>query len=196
MRSTWKIAASVSVLLTLLFVIVAVCVHFWFKSEGVQTLGNDIHAELSGKCYIIDPETKEIVDETNVRVQGSTTVREKYSDEIPFEGELIVAGYQNVADGVIRKTMSATKGQYGYWEISHIESCTHRKTENGITKDEEHICDYTYVYYLKPEFDDQVVVRIDSFENGALYAVRADTEQEALVRFDEFASVCLRHMET
>lgn len=182
MKKKWLIFGVVALVLALIGG--AVIVHFWFESDGVRTLGNDIHAELSGKCYIIDPETGEITDETTIYISGSSS----YSDSSIFEGDLTVVGYQNTATGTIEKTMGVEQGDQGYWLIHYLESCTHRETVDGITKDVEHLCDYQYIYYLTPGVHDQVIVRIEPWDGDPLYAVLADTQTEALHRYEAFAS--------
>ena len=176
-----KIVISVVGCILILIAVVAI-LHFWFRSEGIQVLGDDIHAEISGKCFIIDPEKSEVLDETMVYVNGSTM----RLDATLFEGELSVVGYQNTADGTMESTMGVEQRDGGYWLISHIQSCTHRENIDGITKDVEHICKYQYVYYLNPEFEDQVIVRIETVDDDPVYAVLAGSEEEALSRLDYF----------
>ena len=59
--------------------------------------------------------------------------------------------------------------------------------ENGVTKDVEHFCDYSYTYYLYPEDPGATVVLIESFDQyQPMYAVCADNEEAALERYEEF----------
>lgn len=182
MKKKWLIYVAVA--LVLFLIAAAVIIHFWFESAGVRSLGGDLHAELSGKCYIIDPETGEIIDETTIHINGSTSS----SDSGLFEGELNVVGYQNTESGTLSSTMGVEQEDHGYWSIRHIQTCTHRETVDGITKDEEHICNYEYVYYVKPGVNDYAIVRIEPFDGDLLFAIHADTEAEALQRYEEFSS--------
>lgn len=180
MRKRWIPIAVIAVLL--LFIGAVFAVRLWFESEGVRTFGGDLHAELAGKCYIIDHKTGEIIDETTVYINGSTSS----SDEMLFDGTLNVVGYQNTETGTIESTMGVEEGKHGYWMVQHLQSCTHRETVDGITKDVEHICDRQYFYYLNPELGQEVVVRIESLTDDPLYAVSAETEKEALARYHSF----------
>jgi hypothetical protein len=152
-------------------------------------LGKDIHGEISGKCYIIKPDTEEILDETSLHVSGSGS----YADSSVFEGNLSVVGYQNVAKGTISTTMAVEQGKDGYWLIHHLETCTHQEKIDGITRPKEHFCDYQYIYYLHPDLDDQVIVRIEPTGKDAMYAVRADTKEQALERYRVFADTYIKH---
>lgn len=180
MRKKWIPIAALAVIL--LFVGAVIAVRLWFESYGVRTFGGDIHAELSGKCYIIDHKSGDVIDETTIQINGSTS----HSDDSLFDGTLKVVGYQNTATGTIESAMGIEQGKEGYWLIHHLQSCTHRESVEGITQDVEHICDYQYIYYLNPERNQQVVVRIESLNDDPLYAVSADTEKEALARYYSF----------
>ena len=180
MKSKWTIIASVTVVLVL--IIAGVAVHFWFESPGVRVFGDDIHAELSGKCFVIDSDKGEVIDETELYLNGSTSS----ADNTLFDGQLSVVGYQNTAEGIITSTMGVEQTKNGYWIIRHIQSCTHRETIDGITQDKEHFCTYEYLYYLNPDLQDQVIVRIESINDDPLFAVRADSKEEALARYRSF----------
>ena len=182
MKQKWPV---VMVFLLIFGIIAGVtAVRFWFESDGIRILGNDLHAEVSGKCYIISPETEEILDETSVYISGSSS----YADSSIFEGNLSIVGYQNVVKGTISSTMAIEKGKNGYWLIHHLETCTHQETVDGITKPKEHFCDYQYIYYLNPDLGDQVIIRIEPSGEDAMYAVCADTQEQALERYRNFVS--------
>lgn len=170
--------------LVLVLIVSIVLVRFWFESAGVRTLGDDLHAELSGKCYIIDPENGEVIDETSLYINGSTSS----SDSDLFDGELSVYGYQNTETGALTSTMGLEQKEHGYWLIRHIQTCTHKVTVEGITQSEEHICNNEYLYYVKPGEDNHAIVRIEPFDGDLLYAVRADTEADALQCYESFVA--------
>lgn len=171
-----------ALILVIVFVIAVVLVRFWFERPGVRILGDSIHAELSGKCFIIDSDTGEVIDETELYLNGSTSS----ADDTLFDGELRVVRYQNTAEGTITSTIGVEQAKYGYWILRHIQSCTHRETVDGITQDKEHFCTYEYLYYLNPDLEDQVIVRIESINDDPLFAVRADSQEEALKRYRIF----------
>lgn len=173
-----------------LVVVVAVLVlgvlglRIWFVSPGIHTFGKDIHVNLTQKCFIIDGTTGEIVDETTVTVKGGTDS----ADRELFDGDLKILGYQNTADGTITALKAIEKRDNGTYMITHMENCTHpEEGENGIIKDVEHFCDYSYYYYLYPKDAGQLVVVIDSLNQyNRSYAVCAENEEAALVRYEEF----------
>ena len=176
---TWLLAVAVVAV-----AMVALGIRIWFNSPGIRTFGNEIHANLYQKCYIIDGQTSEIVDETTVTVKGGTN----RSDATLFDGDLKILGYQNSASGTITALKAIEVSDDGCWMITHLENCTHEETDaNGVTKDVEHFCDYSYTYYLYPGAPEQTVVLIESFdEYKPQYAVCANSEEDALARYDDF----------
>ena len=181
MNKKWLL---VIVAVVVILVIGAVGLRIWFMSPGIRTLGNDIHVDLSQKCYIIDGQTGELLDETTVTVNGSTSRRDR---EI-FDGELKILGYQNSASGTITALKAIEKKDNGCWVITHLENCTHQEEgADGVNKPVEHFCDYSYTYYLYPDDPGQLVVLSESFDKyEPKYAVCADSEEAALERYEEF----------
>ena len=125
-----------------------------------------------------------MLDETTVSMKGATS----RNDQELFDGDLKILGYQNSASGTVTALKVIEQAEDGCWIITHMENCTHRETDlNGITKDVEHFCDYSYTYYLYPENPGSLVVLIESFDQyQPMYAVCADSEQAALERYEEF----------
>lgn len=167
-----------------LLVLVALGLRLWFNSPGIRILGNEIHVDLMQKCFIIDAQTGEVLDETTVTVDGATS----RNDSSLFDGELKILGYQNSATGTVTAVKAIELVDESCWTITHLENCTHQETDvNGITKDVEHFCDYSYTYYLFPDAPEQMVVLIESFdEYKPMYAVCADSQETALARYEEF----------
>ena len=165
-------------------VLAALGLRIWFNSPGIRISGNDIHVDLTQKCYIIDGQTGEMLDETSVTVEGATSRKDRQL----FDGELKVFGYENSASGTITALKAIEVSDDGCWIITHLENCTHpEEDENGVTKDVEHFCDYSYTYYLYPEDPGATVVLIESFDQyQPMYAVCADNEEAALERYEEF----------
>lgn len=181
MKNKW---GYIPIIAIVLLVLVALGVRIWFISPGIRVVGNDIHVELTQKCFIIDGQSGEMLDETTVTVEGATSRRDRQL----FDGELKIIGYQNSATGTITALKSIEKTEDGNWIITHLENCTHREEdENGVIKDVEHFCDYSYTYYLYPEDPGKLVVLIESFDQyQPMYAVCADNEEAALERYEEF----------
>ena len=155
----------------------------WFLSPGIHVFGGDIHVELSQKCYIIDGKTGEVVDETSVSINGSTSSE----DSELFDGELKVLGYQNSATGTITSLQAIEADELGGWKITHMENCTHQENVNGIIQDVEHFCDYHYTYYIDAKDPELLVVLVESFDKDQpQYAVFGNTEEDALIRYHNF----------
>lgn len=155
----------------------------WLHSPGIHVFGKELYADVSGKCYIIDGTTGEVVDETTLTIDGGT----EGLDAVTFQGDLKILGYHNTADGIITASKMIEKRDNGCWQITHLENCTHQEEQDGIIKPYEHFCDYHYVYYLYPKEPDLVVVLIDSFDKPhPQYAVMADSEEQALERYQMF----------
>lgn len=177
-KGAWILAATVAAAMLGLLAL-----KVWFTSPGIRVIGNDIHIELSRKCYIIDEASGEVVDETTVSINGSTN----RSDPKLFDGEMKVLGYQNSASGRVSALMSIQRESDDCWMIEHIENCVHQENNDGIIRDVEHFCDYYYHYYIYPNQPEQLIVLIDSFQvSEPQYAVCADTEEEALERYAAF----------
>lgn len=186
MKNIWRWLAIAVIVLAVAFVAV---LRLWFLSPGIHVLGKDIHVELERRCYIIDGKTGQIVDETEVSIDGST------SSEDPelFDGELKVVGYQNSASGTVTSLQAIETDEHGRWRITHLENCTHQENVNGIIQDVEHFCDYNYTYYIDPEKPELLVVLIESFEKDQpLYAVCGNSEEEALQRYQDFCEDSFR----
>lgn len=181
MKIKWGwIYATVAVIM----LIAVVGVRIWFTAPGIRVMGNEIHVDLNQKCFIIDGQTGEMLDETTVTVKGATSK----TDRELFEGELSIFGYQNSASGTITALKAIEKDDHGNWTISYLENCTHEEEDqNGVIKNVEHFCDYSYTYYLYPEDPGQLVVLIESFDQyQPMYAVCADNEDVAMERYHEF----------
>lgn len=181
MKKKWGL---IPVAAVVLLVLVAFGIRIWFISPGIHILGNDIHVDLSQKCFIFDGQTGELLDETTVTVKGATS----RADRELFDGELKILGYQNSASGTVTALKSIETLDNGCWTITHLENCTHQEKDfDGVTKDVEHFCDYSYTYYLYPDTPEQMVVLIESFDQyQPMYAVCADSESSALERYEEF----------
>ena len=181
MKKKWYLLLVVSVLI---LVIAALCFRIWLVSPGIRVLGDEIHVDLSQTCYIIDGQTGELLDETTVIMDGTTS----RSDQELFDGELKILGYQNSASGTITALKAIEKRTDDCWIITHLENCTHQEEDaNGVIKPVEHFCDYSYTYYVYPDDPGMLVVLIESFDQyEPKYAICAENEEAALKRYQEF----------
>lgn len=180
MKNKWGWLAVSGIVLVVLFVL---ALRLWFLSPGIHVLGNDVHVEINQQCYMIDGKTGEVVDETTVAINGST------SSEDPelFDGELKVIGYQNSASGTVTSLQAIEVDEVGGWRITHLENCTHQENVDGIIQDVEHFCDYHYTYYIDPDDPELLVVLVESFDQDQpLYAVFGNTQEDALQRYRNF----------
>lgn len=181
MKLKWKLLPVVAVVV---LIVAALGLRLWFNSPGVRVLGKELHVDLSQKCFLFDKETGDLLDETVVTVKGVTS----RTDRQLFDGELKILGYQNSASGTVTALKAIEVTDSGCWTITHLENCTHEETDdNGITKPVEHFCDYNYTYYLYPGSPEKTVVLIETFyKYQPVYAVCAESEEEALERYEEF----------
>ena len=145
-----------------------VLVNRWYLSGNVRTTGQQVRVDLSGKAYIFEHETGEMLGETMMTLYGET----KPGNLEVFDGWMNIMNmeYMNEYDGVLTTTMGVLEGEDGYMEIHVHESCTHVETNDRGTKEEvTHACKYTYEFYVHPDMQDFLVARVkDSY---ALYPV-------------------------
>jgi hypothetical protein len=183
MKNKWWICL-VAVIVVLVLAVFGI--RIWFKSPGIHVWGDEIHINLTEKCFVFDGRTGELEDETTVTVKGGTS----RSDKELFDGDLKVIGYQNFADGTITDLKAIEKREDDSYIITHMENCTHpEEDDNGIIKDVEHFCDYSYYYYIDPNDPTRLVVAIDSTSRyKTMYAVCAENEEAAQARYEEFIS--------
>lgn len=159
-------------------------VNAWYNSGNVRVMAGKLRVEMSGVGYIISQETGEIEGQTLVSVNGKTLDGDKET----FDGDLEILDYYNEADGTVTTTKAVTEGADGYWEIHHLESCKHyEEDENGNMQAVNHSCRYRFIYYVHPDKQDFLVVRVkDKNEMYPVYVVLADSEEEALQIFNDF----------
>lgn len=162
-------------------------IRFWFEQPGIQVLGNQIHVEMNEIGYIIDSKTEEIIGQTPVSIEGATSIQ----DKTKFDGDLTVLGYPNIESGTVEATTSVERLGSGFYAIDCVESCTHSETENGVTKVVEHICDYMYTYYLYPENENFLIVKVKDLEKSTVvYVVCAENEDQAMENYAWFLENC------
>ena len=159
-------------------------VNSWYHSGNVRVMGSKLRVDFSGVGYIIEQETGEVTGQAPLRVHGET---DSVDQEI-FVGNLEILGYINEADGTLTSTKGVLKGKNGYWEIRHLDNCQHiEENEDGSSKVVNHSCKYSYIYYVHPDKQDFLVVRVkDKYEMYPVYVVLADSEEEALQIYTEF----------
>ena len=159
-------------------------VNAWFNSGNVRVMAGKIRVEMSGVGYIISQETGEIQGQTMVYVNGKTNDGDKET----FVGDLEVLDYFNEADGTVTTTKGVRQADDGYWEIHHLETCKHyEEDDNGQMKAVTHDCRYKFIYFVRPDRQDFLVVRVkDKNEMYPVYVVLARSEEEALEIFEEF----------
>lgn len=159
-------------------------VNSWYQSGNVRVMGGKLRVNLSGVGYIIDQETGEVTGQAPLNVRGESDE----ADKSVFVGDLEIMGYINEADGTLTSNKGVMEGDDGYWEIRHLENCQHiEEDEDGNSKVVNHSCKYSYIYYVHPEKQDFLVVRVkDKYEMYPVYVVLADSEEEALQIYQDF----------
>lgn len=161
------------------------CYLYW---PGSRVVAGRLYADIQRTGYVFDSETGELLGTTDVTVTGTA----KSVDGGTFDGEIIVAGYENTSDGVMTGTAGTEKID-GFVLIRYVQSCTHHETvefasgyqpENDVTKNVTHICNYYYTVCLNPDDRDFAVVEVRHYYNDTLvYVVCADDEAEATERY-------------
>lgn len=179
----WIFLSILVVLITALILMV-VGVNRWFYSGNVRVVGGRVRVSLSGNAYMFDHETRELLGSTLVSIDG---VSEKGDGNL-FDGLFNVMDYINEYDGTLSTTMGVLEGDDGFWEIHVMESCTHlEETQSGTMKEVTHACKYSYEFYVHPDKQDFLVVRVkDSYAVYPVYVVLADSEEEARQIYEEF----------
>lgn len=182
MKNKWILMGMTLLVIALTATIIGTNV--WYDSGNVRVMGGRLRVDLSGVGYVIDEETGEVIGQAPIVVRGETDKGDKET----FVGELEIVGYENEADGTLSGTKAAAKGDDGYWEIHHLENCQHiEENDDGTSQVVNHSCKYRYIYYVHPDKQDFLVVRVkDKYEMYPLYVVRADSEEEALQIYQDF----------
>lgn len=173
-----------AILLVVLLVGTVFCINQWYNSGNVRAMDGRLRVKLSGVAYMFDYETGEMLGQTIVFADGQTN---KSNKEV-FDGELNMADYMNEADGTVTTYQTAIEGNNGYWEILVDETCLHyEETEDGGQKEVNHSCKYSYSYYVHPDKQDFLIVRVaDKYDVYPIYVVMAGSEAEAAQIYKEF----------
>ena len=164
-------------------VLLVVGMNNWFNSGNVRVVGGRVRVSLSGTGYMFEHETGELLGTTMVAIDG---VSEKGDGNL-FDGWANVLDYVNEYDGTLTTTMGVLEGENGLWEIHIHEECTHmEESENGYEVPVTHACKYSYEFYVHPDRQDFLVVRVkDSYAVYPVYVVMADSEAEARQIYSE-----------
>lgn len=173
-------------LLVIALTVTVICINNWYNSGNVRVMDGRLRVDLDGIGYVIDQETEEITGEVEVAIHGRSDSVEK---DI-FVGRMEVMGYLNEADGTMTSNKGILKGEDGYWEIRRRDNCQHvEEDDDGTSKSVTHSCKYSYIYYVHPDKQDFLVVRIsDKYKVYPVYVVFADSEEEAMQIYREFKS--------
>ena len=158
--------------------------NLWYKTGNVRVLMGNLRVKLSGNAYVIDHETGEIIGQTLVMVDGQTVS----GTDGAFNGTLDVMDYYNENEGTLTSNKGVLQGEDGYWEIHLLENCCHtEENEDGTSKEVNHSCKYSFIYIVHPDKQDFMIVRVkDKYEVYPLYAVMADSEEEALQLYRDY----------
>ena len=177
---------SVLVLFIVALVVTVAGFNSWFNSGNVRVAGGRVRVSLSGTAYMFEHETGEMLGTTMISIDGVS----KKGDKEIFDGWMNVMSYVNEYDGTLTTTMGTMEGENGYWEILVNESCTHlEENDNGAMEAVTHFCKYSYTFYVHPDKQDFLVVRVkDSYAVYPVYVVMADSEEEATQIYKEFVT--------
>ena len=175
---------SILVIFITALILTVVGINRWFYSGNVRVMGDQVRVSLSGKAYMFEHETRELLGTTLISIDG---VSDKGEGNF-FDGQFNVMDYINEYDGTLFTNMAVLEGDDGFWEIHVLESCTHlEETEEGYQKEVTHSCKYSYEFYVHPDKQDFLVVRVkDSYAVYPVYVVMADSEEEAWQIYNEY----------
>lgn len=177
----------VSVIVLIVALVAAVIgINSWYHSGNVRVMGGRLRVNLSGVAYIIDHETGEVTGQAVMNVCGESDSANKDV----FVGDLDILGYMNEADGTLSSNKGVLEGENGYWEIRHLENCSHiEEDENGNSKVVNHSCKYSFIYYVHPDKQDFLIARVrDKYEMYPVFVVLADSEEQAVQIYKEFTA--------
>lgn len=171
-------------LLILALTATVIGINGWYKSGNIRVLDGRLRVEIHGVGYIIDHETGEVTGQAPMSVIGSSDSM----DKTVFVGDLDIMGYANEADGTMTSNKGIVKGSNGYWEIRHLDNCTHLETdEDGNSEIVNHSCKFSYIYYVHPDKQDFLIARVrDKYAVYPVYVVLANSEAEALQIYRDF----------
>lgn len=178
----WIIIGVIVLVLALAAAVIGV--NMWFQSGNVRVMGGQLRVDFSGVGYIFSHETGEIIGQAPLNVSGKTSA----TDKELFVGDLEILGYMNEADGTLLSNKAVREGDDGYWEIYQMESCRHvEEDEDGNTDVVSHACKYSYIYYVHPDQQDFLVIRVkDKYAMFPFYVVLASSEEEATEIYKSF----------
>lgn len=161
-------------------------INAWYNSGNVRVLGGQIRVELSGVGYIFSHEDGELEGQTTICIEGESLE----SDKQAFDGWMNVAEYINEVDGTVTTNQGVLEGDDGYWEIHKSETCRHvEEDDEGNSEVVNHSCKYSYIFYVHPDKQDFLVVRVrDKYAVYPWYVVMADSEEEATRIYQEFTA--------
>lgn len=183
-KKLWLIIGAAAVVLAIF-----VGVLCWLYWPGYRVVGDRLYVDIHEVGFIFDPENGKVLGQTPVTVSGTA----KSADGADFEGEVLVLGYQNIADGTVTGSGGTETTEDGFVLIHYMESCTHYQNvefedyqaENDVTEKVTHICDYYYTVCLYPEDGDFAAVEVGDYaEETLVYVICAKDEAEAKERYE------------
>lgn len=179
MKGKWLWTGIITVLV--LTVGSLICIRLWGERPGVHLNFGDLYVDLDGVGFVFNDETGEYIGQTPVSVDGRTE-----GDEI-FLGELDVLSYPISETGTISGDPYVEEAKDGYYYIQYLPVCTHSDTEDGVTRSEEHFCNYTYTYCVRPGDPEFLAVVIFDYDEQDYYTViMAEDEAQAKERYQAF----------
>lgn len=153
----------------------------WGERPGVHMYFGDLYADLDGVGFVFDDATGEYIGQTPVAVDGRT------EGDDTFVGELTVLSYPITETGTISGDPYVEEAKDGYYYIQYLPMCTHSETVDGVTQFEEHFCNYTYTYCVRPDDPQFLAVVIYDYNEEDYYTVvMAEDETQAKERYQAF----------
>lgn len=173
-RKIW-IGVAIAVLLTVLLEGILI----WFLSPGYHSLWKIASFNFESRvCYVIDAESGEIVDQTTLDLLGFVHDLWDYEENIM----LSIEGYTDVSSERQSATVGAVWKSEG-WQIIYFES--QMEQDSVIDSVEGSTTGISVSFYGRNGENAVAFIGNESGEIQDLYAVCADSEEEALKVFQE-----------
>lgn len=158
----------------------------WFCSPGIHLFWRFAHFNLDSRdCYIIDPESGKVLEQTSLSTKGSYVDIGKEGDSRMLDVSFEIQGYTNLTEQEGSYNLVGGMEDDG-WVILYTEVMKELNPETSAWEDVKD----TQIYgIIRTDVggDKDLLVQLSYF-NGqpSVYAICADSQEEALEIYQEF----------
>lgn len=149
----------------------------WIRSPGIHFFLGFMHADVKESCYLYNPDEEKFYGKADAAIQGwrnGITQR--------FYGTISVAGYE--VPGVFDNYSAKKEGSKVLIIYTGVEHKLKTDSSGGEYWDPE--MKYQYWTYIDTGNNNDFVIDIVDENSNNIYAICADTEEEAKDRFKKF----------